>query len=188
MEILKGVTELVDVLGVKDLVQLGASLTQQGIDAGSKAYAKRAEEKDALVEIAEVFSEDYRLKLDDAKRWLEEDGLRAEGVVVQPSIEYKDCSEFEVVASNYKLGNKVAPGTRIILKYVTAEVIKASQRLFEESEQEKEKNSQKKTENAVKNKQALDKTITNVQSGFSNLVTSTKKGIKGLLSKDESDN
>ena len=187
VELVGGVVDLVDAFGVKDLVQLGVSLTQQGVDAGSKAYAKKAEEKSALVEVAEIYSSDYRLKLEDAKRWLEEDGLKVEAVVAQPAIAYKDCSNLEVVASNFKLKQKVKPGTRIILKYVTTEVIKASRKLFAESERQKAEAEQKKAdrqaERAEKTKQTLDKTAATVQRGFSGATAAAKKGIGGILSK-----
>jgi len=192
-ETVKAVTDLIDTVGVKDLMQLGISMTQRGVDAGAKAIAKKSEERSAMIEVAEIYSSDYRLKLDDAKRWLEEDGLRAEAVVVKPDIIYKDCSEFEVVATNYELGKKVKPGTRIILRYVTAEVIANSQELFNKSENEKEgleqekiKNetikTEKKAEQAMKNKQKLDETLSTVQQGFEGAVSSAQKGIKGFLS------
>ena len=182
-QILKDAADLVsDALGVKDLVQLGVYLTQQGIDAGSKAYTKRAEERSALVEVPELYSNDYRLKLDDARRWLEEDGLKVEAVVVQPDIAFKDCSDFEVVATNYELKQKVKPGTRIIVKYVTSEVIEASQRLYDEIESQKIEDNQRKAEQAAKKKENFDKTVTNVQHGISGVVTNAQKGIKGIFS------
>lgn len=177
----KGVLALAEAVGVKDLVQLGVSLTQQGVDAGTKAYAIKAEQRKALVEMPEIYSSDYRLKLEDAKRWLEEDGLKPEAIIVQPDIAYKDCSDLEVVASNYKLKQKVKPGTRIILRYVTSEVIEASQKLFEESERQKAEVKQKKAEQTIKNKQNVDKAVANVQQGFNDAVANTQKGIEGLI-------
>jgi len=170
------VTGLVDAVGVKDLVQLGASMAHRGVDAGSKAYAKKSEERSALVEVPEMYSSDYRLKLDDAIRWLEEDGLRAEAVILQPDVAYKDCSDLEVVATNYKLGKKVKVGTRIILKYVTSDVIEASRKLFDDAESQK-------AEQAMRNKENIDKTVANFQQGFGNVATSTQKGIKDAFSK-----
>lgn len=174
--IIKDVTGLVNALGVKELVQLGTSLTQQGVEAGAKAIAKKSEERGSLVEVAEVYSDSYHVDVEDAKRWLEEDGLRAETVLALPDIAYKDCRESEVVASNFKLGEKVKPGTRIILIYVTAEVIGASRLLFEEFEKLKE-------EKAAKSKQSRDKAKESVQKGFNSVVATTQKGIGGLLSK-----
>jgi 2',3'-cyclic-nucleotide 2'-phosphodiesterase (5'-nucleotidase family) len=161
--IIKEITKLVDTLGVKDIVQLGTSLAQQGVDA-----------RGSLVEVPEMYVSDYRLKLEDATRWLEEDGLKVEAVIVQPAIEFKDCSDLEVVASNYKLKQKVKPGTRIILSYVNSEVIEASRKLFEESERQKAEDEQmkadKKAEQAMKNKQNIDKTVTAVQNGFGSAI------------------
>ena len=186
VDILKETTNLVDSLGVKDLIQLGTKLTQQSIDAGVKVYAKKTEEKDSLIEIPEIYTSDYRLKLDDAKRWLEEDGLKVEGVVVQPDIAFKDCSDFEVIATNYKLGKKVKSGTRIILKYVTSEVIETSKKLFEDSEKKKleaeREKAEKRKELAEATKQKSKEVITNIQHGFGGFVTNRKKDVGGIIS------
>ena len=181
-ELIKDVTDLVDALGVKDLVQLGTSLAQRGVDAGSHTIAKKIDEKNSLVEVPELYSSDYRLKVEDAKRWLEEDGLKAEAVIVQPAIEYKDCADQEVVASNFSLGEKVKPGTRIILKYVNAEVIEASQKLFADSEKQKEEAQQRKAETTAKTKESIDKAFTSVQHGLGKVVTAAKEGVGGILS------
>ena len=182
-ETLKAASGLIDSVGVKDLIQLGVNMTQRGIDAGAKAYAKKDEERELLVEVPEVISSDYHLKLDDAIRWLEEDGFRAEAVVVKPDVSYKDCEDLEVVATNYELKKKVKPGTRIILRYVTSDVIEASQELFEESEKQKAEAMQNKTKQAKLNKEKREKTVANVQKGVGNVLTSTQKGIKNVVGK-----
>ena len=169
-------------IGVKDLIQLGASLTQQGINVGTKVYVKKAEENKALVEIPEIYSSDFRLKLKDAMDWLKEDGLNAAPVIVQPNIKFKDCSDLEIVGTNYKLGKKVKPGTRIILKYVTTDVIEDSRKLFDESERQKAEAKQKKAEQSAKNKQKLEQTVANAQQGLNDAVTNTKENIEGVLS------
>jgi len=182
-ETLKAASGLIDSVGVKDLIQLGVNMTQRGIDAGAKAYAKKDEERELLVEVPEVISSDYHLKLDDAIRWLEEDGFRAEAVVVKPDVSYKDCEDLEVVATNYELKKKVKPGTRIILRYVTSDVIEASQKLFEESEKMKAKAKQKKTKEAKINRKKREKIVTNVQKGVGNVFANTQKGIKDVIEK-----
>ena len=194
MSTIKDVTALVDVIGVGDLVKLGVSLAEKGVDAGGKLVAKKTEERESLIEIAEVHSTEYRVKLEDAKRWLEEDGLKAEAVIVKPDIIYKDCIDLEIVATNFKLNQKVKPGTRIILKYVTIEVIEASQQLFEESEKlriaseekklaQDEEKAKKKAEQNIKNKQKLDETVSSVKDGLTDVVANAQKGIGGVFSK-----
>jgi len=182
-ETIKAVAGLIDSVGVKDLVQLGVNMTQRGVDAGAKAYTKKAEERDSLVEVPELISSDYHLKLDDAIRWLEEDGFRTEAVVVKPDVSYKDCEDLEVVATNYELKKKLKHGTRIILRYVTSDVIEASQKLFEESEKQKAKATQKKTKQAKINKKKREETVANVQKGVGNVLTNTQKGLKGVIDK-----
>ncbi|MCL2547252.1 MAG: hypothetical protein FWE06_08720 [Oscillospiraceae bacterium] len=153
------ITKLIGAAGINDIVKLGLDLT-----------AKKVEERSTRIEVAEVYSSDYRLKLQDAKRWLEEDGLRVEPVVPQPDIAYKDCSEYEVVATNFKLKQKVAPGTRVILRYVTAEVIEASQKLFDEMENQKAGKSTEMTEERTgRIKQNLNEKVESVKKVFTKI-------------------
>ena len=119
--------------GVPDLIKLADKLLSQ---------------RDGTVEVPKVISDDFRLTLEQAESWLIQDGLTPRPVLVNPDIAYKDCSDREVVATNYKLGKKVKTGTPIILQYVTAEVIDASKKLYEESEKEKINKAQKKDDEA----------------------------------------
>lgn len=193
MAIVSEVKELADALGVGDLIKLGVSLTEKGIEAESKRIAKKVEEKESLVQIAEVHSSDYHVKLADAKRWLEEDGLKVEAVVVKPDIAFKDCVDMEIVATNFKLNQKVKPGTRVILKYVTTEVIDASQKIFDEVEKqrmdaEEEKvakkleQAQKRAEQNEKSKLKLSETVSAVKGGIKDATASAQKGIGGAFS------
>lgn len=194
----KGVLAVIDAVGIKDLVQLGGTLTQQGIEAGTKARANRMEEKKSLVKIPDISHQDYEVSLDDAKRWLEEDGFRVEAVSVKPNAKYRECTENEVVATNYRRNQKVKRGERIILQYVTAETIAASRRLFEESERIKHEKLQMKSEikaqrkadqtrlkeeKSAVGKQKIDKVTGDVQQGLSDAVKNTQEGVKKIVSK-----
>ena len=178
----------VDELGsaVADVIKLGVSLSERGINAGADAIAEKVDERKTFVEIPEIYSSDYHLKLEDANRWLEEDGFKTEAIVAKPDMAYKDCLEFEVVKTNYKIGQKVKPGTRIILRYVTSEVIDQSRKLYEESEKEKAKKdaikAAKKSEQDAKIKQKKDKTVATLQDGASKVVKTAKKGISKVSS------
>jgi len=171
---IKSVISFAEAAGVTDLCQLGVSMAERAV-----------EERGTMVEVAEVHSSDYHLKLDEAKRWLEEDGLKTEAVIVKPDIAFKDCADMEVVGTNFKLGQKVKPGTRIIVKYVTADVIEASQKLYEEGEKQKAEEQQKKTEQAEKNKQKFDNAVSTVQDGLSSGITSVGNLFSKKLKKSE---
>ena len=83
---------------VKRLIEAYAP---KAIDAATKMYSEKAEEKKTLIEITELTSPDYHLTLDVAKRLLEDDGLKVESIVVKPDVKYKDYIDMEVVATNY---------------------------------------------------------------------------------------
>ena len=139
---IKSVISFAEAAGVTDLCQLGVSMAERAV-----------EERGTMVEVAEIHASDYHLKLDDAIRWLEEDGLKTEAVIVKPDIAFKDCIDMEVVGANYKLGQKVKPGTRIIVKYVTVDVVKASRKIYREQEKTKAKEKQDKIDKIEKIKQ-----------------------------------
>ena len=174
---------VVNALGLKDLVQFYTSVANRGIDAGANAVSSIVEDRKALVEVAEVHSDDYLVTVDEARRWLEEDGLKVEPVVAKPNVTYKDCADSEVVATNFKLGEKVKPGTRIILRYVTSEVVEASQKLYEEAEREKVELEQQKAEKAAQSKQAFNNKVKGVQQGIGGAAKKTQEGVKGIFSK-----
>jgi len=145
------------------------------------------EKKQTLVEIPVLYSREGRSKLKDAKKWLKDDGLKVGTIVALPNIAFKDFSDLDVVASKPKPKEKVERGTRILLKYVTSEVIEASRKLFDESEKQKMEMEQQKTEKraeqAKKRKQMFDKTVTNISDGFNDVVTTTKDGMKKIVPK-----
>ena len=173
------ILNIADHIGVTDLVKLGI------------AHLGAQLEKTNLVEVPELYDEDYRVKLDEAKRWLEEDGLRVESVVVQPRAEYRDYTDMEVISTNYSMKDKVKPGTRIIVKYITTEVIEESQRLYDESEQikleEEQQLADKKAAKVEKRQQNRENTVSALKKSASNAVIGTKNAFKKPTSKkDES--
>lgn len=181
----KGALALSEALGVKDLVQLGSYLATKGVDAGVKTI----EDRKSLVSISDIHSEDYQLKLDDAKRWLEEDGLRVETVVVHPNPIFKDCSDMEVVGTNYKQKQRLKPGTRVILKCVTDDVIEASKKLFEEAERKKAADEQKKAEKKAEQAQQREEQIIKAKEKFGDAAAAVQKSaetIKSKIVKDKS--
>jgi len=111
----------------------------------SAAIAK-AKEKNALDEVPEIYSPNYHLKLKAAKRWLKKAGFKVEPIIAQPNVALADCLDLEVVDTNIKPGQKVNPGTRIVVVYVTTKVIEDSRKLFMESQRQKAEIEQKKAE------------------------------------------
>ena len=177
--VMKVVGVATEMLGVSELAKLGEELARKGIEA----HADK-------VEVPEIYGSDYRLTLDEAKRWIIEDGLNPEPVVAKPDIAYKDCQDMEVVATNFQLKQKVKPGTRIILRYVTAEIIEASKKLYDDLEKERadveqkkvddlEELARKKAEQREKNKEKIN----TVAVGFQQGVNEAAGGIRDNLKK-----
>lgn len=178
------------------VVAAAASLpgVKDGIDTTIKSHGRKAEEKQAMVEIPEVYSPDFRLTLEEATRWLEEDGLRARAVVAQPDIAFREYADRMVVRTYPRPKQKVKPGTRVVVKYVTAEVIKASQGLYEEREREKaearqdkinsrEEKARKRAGQRAEARQKLDNTVAGVKRGINDSAAKMQKSIGGLSPK-----
>lgn len=159
----------------KALVDIGASLLKRGAEAGIVNINEKIEDNKTLIEIPELYSKDFILTLEEATRWLEEDGLKVRSVVAKPDINYKDCKDTQVVDSNPKLKQKVKPGTRVILQYVTTEVIEDSKKLFNESEKLKADKADKKAAQAAKNKETLNEAVANVKQSVENVISKISK-------------
>jgi hypothetical protein len=155
-----------------------AEATAPLVKIGADALSGKIEENKKLIEIPQVvFSEGY-IKLDEAKREMEAAGLDFRELAARENAAYKDCSDFDIVGTNYKDRQKVPPGTRVVLYYVTAEVIEKSKRLFEGAER---LNAEKKE----RGQQMLNDALENTKRGFLGAADSAKKGFGKLLNKQK---
>lgn len=130
------------------------------IDRCGLALAAKLEERKKIIDISSIVSEKGYVKLDVAKKLLEESGLKVYEAVAKADGEFRDCSEFDVVYIDCKHKSKVPPGTLAGLYYVTAEVIEKSRQLHAEAERQKAEAEQMKTEKREeKSRKRLARTV-----------------------------
>lgn len=119
-------------------------------------------DKDSHITVPELYRKGFLLELDQAVKLLEDCGLKSVASKVtlkEAAVKYKDYSDMQVIDSNPKQGASVNPGSIIYLKYITADVIEASQKIFDDAEAEKmekkEKKAVQKLEQQEKRKEAI---------------------------------
>ena len=140
------------------------------------------ENRKSLITIPELYGSDFTLGLKQAKELLDHYHLESMDVklsVQEAKEEYRNCFDSQVVDSKPKHKQKVQPGTVVVLRYVTSEVIEESQRLFEESEKQKSKLEAdkilKRSEQQEKAKEVITDTMEKTKKGFSKLLNMRNK-------------
>jgi hypothetical protein len=161
----------------KALVVVGTAFVslEPVINTVAKTVKEKFEERKDLINIPELYSRDFPIKLERGIILLKECNLKVEPVAVRDAnIKYKDCFDLQIIGSKPKHKQKVKPGTIVFLKYVTSEVIEESKKLFLEK-------TNKRSEQKEKNKRIVDGVITNVQRGAIDITTKTKNQIERVL-------
>lgn len=129
-----------------------------------------------------VLDKNFTLTLSKVTELLENYGLKVLSVEIplnKAGAKYKDCSEFQVVACDKKAKTKLKPGDTVIVQYVTQEVINESQRIFEDTEQQKailkQERADKRAEHIAQAKVAVADATVRVRERFEKIVRHDKK-------------
>jgi hypothetical protein len=161
-KIKRGLKEAGDIAGALTVVVSGLAVLKPVVDAAVEKGKEILEERKALVDIPELYSKGFPIKLDRAIEELEESNLKAEPIAVSvndANQKYKDCFDLQIVGSKPKAKQKVKPGTLVFLKYVTSEVIEKSQKLFDESEKRKAEEKRERVNKRAEQKEKYKKTV-----------------------------
>lgn len=139
------------------------------------------ENRKNLITIPELYGKNYSLGLKQAKELLSHYNLETMDVelsVKEAKEEYRNCFDFQVVDSKPKPKQKVQPGTVIVLRYVTPEVIAESQKLFEASEKQKSEIESekllKRSEQQEKAKEVITDIMADAKGGLSKFLKKRK--------------
>ena len=93
-----------------------------------------------LVSIPALYDKSFPLKMEQASELLTNYGLKAMPSMLtlrEARVKYKDCFDGQVISSKPRSNQKVRPGTTVLIRYITQEVIDESRRLFDEAEKQK---------------------------------------------------
>lgn len=168
--------------GVDDVIK-GVAAIVTGIATLVGAVAKvvhdvaTSPKNDNTVEVPQIYSKVNPVNLDQALEALKLAGFKPTVVpIVKPDSKYRNCIDMEVVSSNPTAGSKAAPGTSIIVNYVTAEIIEKSGLIFAEEQAKKEEH---RRERAKKRAETLEK----AKSTIGEATEKAKSGLAKVLPK-----
>lgn len=135
--------------------------------------SKTTEERKRLVSVPDLYSKEYPLSVEQAVELLNNCGLKSTLVktsIDDSDVKYRKCFDSQVISTKPKRNQKVEPGTMILVKYITQEVIDESQKIFAEREARKNESAlQKKNkhlEREQKTKQIVQTARSKVQKVF----------------------
>lgn len=97
-------------------------------------------EIEPLVTVPDICEKGFPLTLEQATEKLSSEGFKviaSEMVLNDAKPKYRTCIDTQVVDSRPKSKSKVKPGTTVVVRYISQDVINESRRLFDEAEQNK---------------------------------------------------
>lgn len=108
----------------------------------------RKENMEDKVTIPDLYLKDYPITVEQAKILLDDCGLKyseSPMTIKDANKKYRHCFDGQMISSRPKQGTSVKPDAIIYLKYITQEVIDASQKIFDEEEKAKADLKEQKT-------------------------------------------
>ena len=155
------------------------------VDIVKKVADKAIDEQphsDGNIVIPEVYRKGFLLEIDQAVELLDSCGLKgvpSKVTIKEAAVKYKDYSNNQVIDSSPKQGASVKPGTIVYLKYITADVIEASQKIFDDAQREKEEAKERKAEakreHREKVKNDISKTVDSAKNGIVHVIRKRKE-------------
>lgn len=127
---------------------------------------KTIEERKRLVSVPELYSKEYPLNVDQAVELLNHCGLKSTLVKTtldDAGVKYRKCFASQVISTKPKGKQKVEPGSMVLVKYITQEVIDESQKIFEELEARKNEMTLQKKNKYLEREQKTKQIMTNAR-------------------------
>lgn len=179
----KNISGVIGAIGaVGGLITAVTPLVEKAID---NAQNKPTEKIDTKVTIPELYRKGFPIDLEQAEELLTECGLKVSKSrlrIKEADPKYRDYEDTQVIDSNPKQGAKVKIGTTVCLRYITAEVIEESQKIFDDSvrikQEAKEQKAAEKQEKKERLKESVSETIDSAKSGLGKIFKKDQKAIE----------
>lgn len=179
----KNISGVIGAIGaVGGLITAVTPLVEKAID---NAQNKPTEKMDMKVIIPELYRKGFPIDLEQAEEFLIERGLKfskSKLRMKEADPKYRDYEDMQVIDSNPKQGTKVKIGTTVCLRYITAEVIEESQKIFDDSvrikQEAKEQKAAEKQEKKERLKESVSKTMDSAKSGLEKIFKKDRKAIE----------
>ena len=179
----KNISGVIGAIGaVGGLITAVTPLVEKAID---NAQNKPTEKIDTKVIIPELYRKGFPIDLEQAEELLTERGLKVSKSKLrmkEADPKYRDYEDTQVIDSNPKQGVKVKIGTTVCLRYITAEVIEESQKIFDDSvrikQEAKEQKAAEKQEKKERLKESVSETMDSAKSGLEKIFKKDRKTIE----------
>lgn len=179
----KNISGVIGAIGaVGGLITAVTPLVEKAID---NAQNKPTEKIDTKVIIPELYRKGFPIDLKQAEELLTERGLKVSKSKLrmkEADPKYRDYEDTQVIDSNPKQGVKVKIGTTVCLRYITAEVIEESQKIFDDSvrikQEAKEQKAAEKQEKKERLKESVSETMDSAKSGLEKIFKKDRKAIE----------
>lgn len=179
----KNISGVIGAIGaVGGLITAVTPLVEKAID---NAQNKPTEKIDTKVIIPELYCKGFPIDLEQAEELLTERGLKVSKSKLrmkEADPKYRDYEDTQVIDSNPKQGVKVKIGTTVCLRYITAEVIEESQKIFDDSvrikQEAKEQKAAEKQEKKERLKESVSETMDSAKSGLEKIFKKDRKAIE----------
>lgn len=179
----KNISGVIGAIGaVGGLITAVTPLVEKAID---NAQNKPTEKIDTKVTIPELYRKGFPIDLEQAEELLTERGLKVSKSKLrmkEADPKYRDYEDTQVIDSNPKQGVKVKIGTTVCLRYITAEVIEESQKIFDDSvrikQEAKEQKAAEKQEKKERLKESVSETMDSAKSGLEKIFKKDRKAIE----------
>ena len=179
----KNISGVIGAIGaVGGLITAVTPLVEKAID---NAQNKPTEKIDTKVIIPELYRKGFPIDLEQAEELLTERGLKVSKSKLrmkEADPKYRDYEDTQVIDSNPKQGAKVKVGTTVCLRYITAEVIEESQKIFDDDvrikQEAKEQKAAEKQEKKERLKESVSETMDSAKSGLGKIFKKDRKAIE----------
>lgn len=138
-------------------------------------------EPDNTIKVPELGSKDFSIDVEQALTILSDSslkGVKSKLQIKDARVKYRDCYDGQVLYSNPKQGTPVKSGSTVYVKYITAEVINESKRIFEEQERQRAEAKEKRT---IRNQEIRD----GIKANAVGLADGAKNGVKRIFIKQK---
>ena len=176
----KGSTDVIGVISA--LAGLATAATPLVANAINNAKNKSSEKTEEKIKIPELYHKGFPIDLEQAEELLTERGLKVSKSKIRMSEadpKYRHCEDTQVIDSNPKQGVRVKVGTTVCLRYITAEVIEESQKIFDDNirikQEAKEQKAIEKHEKKERLKEGVSETVNSAKSEIGKIFKKERK-------------
>ena len=178
----KNIAGIIGAIGaVGGLINAATPLVEKAIDNAQN----NLEKMDSKVVIPELYRKGFPIDLAQAEELLTERGLKVSKSKLrmkEADPKYRDYEDTQVIDSNPKQGTKVKTGTTVCLRYITADVIEESQKIFDDGirikQEAKEQKAAERQEKKERLKESVSETMDSAKSGLGKIFKKDRKAIE----------